>query len=199
MINGNFREVTAIEPQELAAVNEVLSAIGEAPVNSFDVDTNADIATARTILNQVNRRIQSKGWTFNIENSQSLPPDTTTNLISYLDSYLSVLSTGGTTTYINRGGYVYDVGTASDLFPASIVVNIIRLREFYEMPECFRHWITTKAARQFNSRYFGSAEVEADLAVEEKDAEITCKEYELDFGQYNMLDGDAFVGGLLTR
>lgn len=67
------------------------------------------------------------------------------------------------------------------------------------MPECFRHWIVTRASRQFNSRFFGAPEVDGTLQEEETEAARDCFEYELDYGQYNMLDGDAFVSGQLTR
>lgn len=192
-------ETTLETSEELAAVNDILAAIGESPVSTLEGDANADVANARRVLNKINREIQSKGWTFNIEEGQQLAPDVFDQMIPYMNDYLSVLSAGGQSAYINRGGYVYDRLNNTDRFLAPIIVNIIRLREFYEMPECFRHWIVTKAARQFNNRFFGAPEIEGVLAEEVKEAEISCKEYELDFGNYNMLDGDAFVGGLLSR
>lgn len=192
-------ETTVEAADELDAVNDILAAIGEAPVITLEGDANADVSNARRILDKINRQIQSKGWTFNIEEGVSLVPDVNTKLIPYLRDYLLVLSDGGATAYVNRGGYVYDRTSNTDQFDGPIVVNMIRLREYYEMPACFRHWIVTKASRQFNNRFFGAPEIEGVLAEEERDAQIACTEYELDFGNFNMLDGDAFVGGLLTR
>lgn len=192
-------ETTLETGEELAAVNDILAAIGEPPVSTLEGDSNADVANARRILNKVNRQIQSQGWTFNIENGQTLAPDVFDQMIPYMNDYLTVFSASGQTAYVNRGGYVYDRVNNTDRFSAPITVNIIRLREFYEMPECFRHWIVTKSSRQFNSRFFGAPEIEGTLQEEERNAEIACKEYELDFGNYNMLDGDAFTGGLLSR
>lgn len=185
--------------EELAAVNDILAAIGESPVTSLDEDANADVANARRILNKVNRQIQSKGWTFNIDEGVSLIPDVTTNLIPFVQSYLSVLATSGTTSYVNRRGYLYDRTSRTDQFSSPVTVNLIRLRNFEEMPECFRHWIVTKAARQFNSRFFGAQDVDLMLQQEEDEAVRDCFEYELDYGRYNMLDGDTFTSGLLSR
>lgn len=185
--------------QNLDAINDILAAIGEPPVSSLEGDNNADVANANRILMKINRQIQSKGWTFNIEENTQLLPDVNTKLIPFLPDYLSVLSEGGTTAYVNRGGYVYDRTARTDNFEGALTVNLIRLREFYEMPECFKSWIITKAARQFNNRFFGAPEVDSVLAEEEEEARMACQEYELDFGRYNMLDGDAFVGGLLSR
>lgn len=184
---------------ELAAVNDILAAIGEPPVSTLEGDSNADVANARRILNKINRQIQSQGWTFNIEEGVMLLPDVFSKLITYSDDYLSIMSTSGQSTYVNRGGYVYDRTNRTDRFTEAITVNLIRLREFDEMPECFRYWIVTKASRQFNNRFFGAPEVEGVLQEEEDEARRLCMEYEMDYGGYNMLDGDAFTSGLLTR
>ena len=184
---------------ELDAVNEMLAAIGESPVTTLDEDGSADVANARRILNKINRQIQSRGWTFNIEEGITLLPDVYSNLIVYSDDYLSLMATSGQSIYVNRGGYVYDRTSKTDRFDSGITVNIIRLRDYDEMPECFRYWIVTKASRQFNNRFFGAPEVDGVLKEEEDEARRLCMEYEVDYGGYNMLDGDAFTSGLLTR
>lgn len=184
---------------ELDAVNEVLASIGEPPVVTLDDETNADVANAQRILSKINRQIQSRGWTFNIEEGAVLTPDLNTGMIPYSPNYLSLMSTGGASTLVNRSGYVYDKSTGTDEFTGSLSVNLITLKDYDEMPECFRSWIVAKASRQFNARFFGAAEVEASLQEEEREAQMRCFEYELDYGQFNMLDGDAFVQGLLTR
>lgn len=184
---------------ELAAINDILASIGEPPVSTLEGDSNADVANARRILHKVNRQIQSQGWTFNIEEGVALLPDVFSNLINYSEDYLSVMATSGQTSYINRGGYLYDRLARTDRFYSPVQVNLIKLRGYDEMPECFRHWIVTKASRQFNSRFFGAAEVDATLQEEEQEARRLCYEYEIDYGGYNMLDGDGFVSGQLTR
>jgi len=191
-------ETTLETSEELAGVNDILAAIGEPPVSTLEGDSNADVANARRILNKINRVVQSKGWTFNIEDV-TLDPDVFSKLIPYMSDYLRLVATSGQTTYVNRGGYLYDTTNRTDQFTSGVEVNIVRLKEFYEMPECFRNYIVTKAARQFNNRFFGAPEVDAVLEQEEREAFIAINEYELDFGNYNMLDGDAFVGGLLSR
>lgn len=184
---------------ELAAVNDILQAIGEPPVSTLEGDANADVANARRVLDKINRMIQSRGWTFNIEEDAVLMPDQFSNLIPYSDDYLSVLQAGSATPYVNRGGYLYDRTNKTDRFTGNVTVTLIRLREYDEMPECFRSYIVAKAARKFNSSFFGASEVEATLADEEVEARQMCMEYEMDYGVYNMLDGDNFVAGQLAR
>lgn len=186
------------QDDELAAVNDMLAAIGESPVSSLEGDPNADVANCRRILNQVNREIQSKGWTFNIEEGAVLQPDALTGLITYLSTYLRLTTTGGT-AYVNRAGYIYDRTTLTDIFTGPITVDLIRLKEYSEMPECFRSYIVAKASRRFNIRFFGAGEIEGSLQEQEADAWASIQEYELDFGGFNMLDGDSFTGGQLSR
>ncbi|AUV61746.1 tail protein [Pseudomonas phage Henninger] len=189
-------EATLETDDELAAINDMLAAIGEAPVSSLEGDANADVANCRRILNQVNREIQSRGWTFNIEEGATLTPDSFSGLIEYMSDYLRMT---GSTSYVNRGGYVYDRTNLTDTFTDPLTVDLIRLKSYGEMPECFRSYIVAKASRRFNIRFFGAGEIEGSLQEQEKEAWQAIQEYELDFGAFNMLDGDSFVGGLISR
>ncbi|WP_053269389.1 phage tail protein [Pseudomonas chlororaphis] len=181
--------------QELQAVNDMLASIGESPVSSLEGDPNADVANCRRLLNQVNREVQSKGWTFNIEEGAELVPDAFSGLINYQGDYLKI-TTGA---YSNRGGFVYDRNAKTDVFTQPITVTLVRLREYQEMPECFRTYIVAKASRRFNIRFFGAGEIEGSLQEQEAAAWTDCQEYELDYGNYNMLDGDAWTGGRISR
>lgn len=192
--NDTYLESSA----ELAAVNDILAAIGESPVSSLEGDPNADVANARRILSQVNREVQAKGWTFNIEEGATLSPDAFSGLIEYLPTYLKLTVAGGT-NLVNRGGYVYDTTAKTDVFTNPLTVNLIRLKEYDEMPECFRSYIVAKASRRFNIRFFGAGEIEGSLQEQESEAWQAVNEYELEFGAFNMLDGDAFVGGQIGR
>lgn len=189
-------EATLETGDELAAINDMLAAIGESPVSSLEGDSNADVANCRRILNQVNREIQSRGWTFNIEEGATLVPDAFSGFIEYMSDYLRMT---GSTSYVNRGGYVYDRTAGTDTFTDPLTVDLIRLKTFSEMPECFRSYIVAKASRRFNIRFFGAGEIEGSLQEQEKEAWQAIQEYELDYGKFNMLDGDSFVGGLISR
>lgn len=183
---------------ELSAVNDLLAAIGESPVNTLEGDSNADVANARRILNNINREIQAKGWTFNISLGETLQPDAQTGYIPYLQSYLSLMVAGGS-SYVKRGDLIYDTVTRTDIFTGPIQVDLIRLKDYSEMPDCFRNLIVTKASRRFNMFFFGAGEIEGHLAEQEAEHYRACMEYEMDYGQFNMLDGDAFVQGKLNR
>lgn len=59
---------------ELEAINRMLAAIGQAPVNSVD-QANPDVAICSRTLKQVSHEVQSEGWTFNRVNNYMQQPD----------------------------------------------------------------------------------------------------------------------------
>lgn len=183
---------------ELEAVNDILAAIGESPVSTLEGDANTDVVSARRILHKINRREQSKGWTFNIDEEASLSPDTFSKLIPFMPNYLRVVSAGGT-PYINRGGYVYDRTARTDRFESPITVQLVSLMEFNEMPEVFKAYIVAKAAKEFNISFFGAPEIDTVLSNELIDLQQAVMEYELDYGAYNAFTSDPFISGAIQR
>lgn len=182
---------------ELEAVNDMLAAIGEAPVSTLEDEGNTDVVSARRILEKHNRRLQSRGWTFNIDEAATLNPDVNSGLIPYLQSYLKVSTVGY--TYTNRGGYVYDRTARTDTFTGPLTVSLISLVPYDEMPEVFKNLIVAKASKQFNTSFFGAPEVDAELAQDIMELEQAVAEYELDDGAFNIFTTDPFVSGAIGR
>ena len=60
---------------ELEAVNIMLAAIGEAPINSLTGTVPVDVRLAQSTLNEVNKEVQSEGWSFNTEINVELTRD----------------------------------------------------------------------------------------------------------------------------
>lgn len=67
---------------KLEAVNILLDTIGETPVNSLTGTLTADVAKAKSTLEEVNKRVQNKGWHFNTKYDYTLTPDAITNHIA---------------------------------------------------------------------------------------------------------------------
>ena len=191
-------ELSVEHDGELEALNLVLSAIGESAVNTLEDSANADVANIRRLLNSYNRRTQTRGWTFNTETTELLP-DYYSKRINFLGDWLSVLSPTGATVYRNRGGYVYDINSRSDIFEQPITVELITLCPYSEMPEVFQQWIVAMTSRKFNMSFFGDDSLDASLEEEENELQIACMEFELDYGNFNMIEGDAWVQGRIGR
>lgn len=184
---------------ELDAVNEILAAIGESPVSTLEGNANTDVMSSLRILHKHNRREQSLGWTFNTTEDHQLIPDAFSQLIPWMPNYLRVLPVSGGTPYTNRGGYVYDRTNKIDRFPSPVSVQLVELASLEEMPEVFRAYVITKAAKDFNISFFGAPEVDTVLSNELIDLKQALMEYELDFGGYNAFNSDPFISQAIQR
>ena len=60
------------ETTELECINIMLAAIGEAPINSLVGTLPVDARIAQSTLTEVNKSVQSEGWSFNTETDVTL-------------------------------------------------------------------------------------------------------------------------------
>ena len=183
ILKGTTMILTPLTP--LDAVNEILSAIGEAPVDTIEDSGNIDVDNAYRILKSVNRQVQIDGYTFNTISSYPLIPDRFTKKIAWDSTLLRVSTTEGNFLR-NRGGLVYDVTNNTDKFDGQIEVEAIVLVPFEELPEAFREYITIKSARLFATRYLGDELAMNALMQEEQIAKIAVFNYELDLEKPSM-------------
>ena len=169
----------------LEAVNEMLAAIGEAPVNTLEKPTNTDVISCIRILNKVNRTEQSRDWSFNQIPQLTLNPDVFTKKIPWSDVYLHLK--GGTTIYQNRKGFVYDIQGQTDVFDSPITVEALLLLSFEEMPEVFKDYITAKASLEFQKRFLGDSGLTQSLQEEFQERWMRLQEYEIELTKPNIL------------
>lgn len=182
---------------ELEAVNEILASIGESPVNTIENPNNVDVINCLRILRNINRRVQSKGWTFNKIDSYTLNPDVNTHKIKWMSNILFVIGTDDT-KYTKKGDYLFDWDNQTDTFTSSITCTIIFLVDFEDMPDPMRSYIVAKAARTFQTRYLGDNSLGEELLRDEQEAWAALMEYEIDSNDFNMLDVSG-VQTILTR
>ncbi|WP_251454843.1 hypothetical protein [Veillonella intestinalis] len=181
----------------LDAINEILSAIGEAPVDTIEDSGNVDVENAYRILTSVNRQVQLDGYTFNTIESYLLSPDTFTHEIAWDSTLLRVKTTDGSILR-NRGGIVYDITNNTDKFTNAIEVSAVVLVEFEELPEAFRDYITARSARVFASRYLGDEAMTQQLHMEEQNARMGVFNYELEIEQPSMAN-NTDVSSMMKR
>lgn len=148
---------------ELEAVNTILSTIGEAPVSSLTGTLPTEVSVAQTILNEVNREVQSRGWHFNTELKYPLTRDVNnkiplgTNIVR-----LELLpSKYNKTTYdcIQRGNFLYNRVGRTFTFTTDLDGTVVILLDFTDIPETARRYITVRASRVFSDRMIGSTEL----------------------------------------
>jgi len=148
---------------ELEAVNTMLSAVGEPPINSLDAQKNADAAIARNILKEVNREIQTHGWHFNTQRDVSFSPDSNTKEILVGDNVVRIdidITSVGTSyderDITQRGNKLFDRKDNTYEFTSDVKATVTYLFDWDELPEPFKNYVTVRSARIFQDRMVGS-------------------------------------------
>lgn len=171
---------------KLAAVNIIISNIGQAPVTQIDND-NPMVIMAANVLDEVTNSLQSEGWTFNSEKAYPFTPDSSGNIV-IPDNVLQLDSEyRSTIDVVKRQGKLYDKRNHTFTFAEQIELDVVWLVEFDDMPDAFKNYATMRAANLFAGRSVGSAEAVRFGEREEAQARAAMLEYETQQGDYNVL------------
>jgi hypothetical protein len=184
---------------ELDAVNEMLSVIGEAPINSLQTSGVGDAQLAYKILTNAAREVQLVGWHWNTEKSFPILPDTNGFLYIPLNT-LKVDTSGAFKSFdlIQRGNRLYDRVNHTFVFDESVTVDLVLMLDFDEMPEGGRNLVNIRAARQFQDRTVGS-QSPAYTAKDEMDAFTALRTDDMEVADLNIFTGSQTMVSILDR
>lgn len=190
---------------ELDAVNLMLNAIGETPVNSISDTGLADAVIALQTLRNTSRQLQQKGWKWNTLRNYTLSP--TAPLPGKIPVPTNTLSVDATGTYFenrsfdytDEGGYLFDVTNGTNLFSNSVKVDIVLLKEFEKLPSPARDLIASRAARRFQQATIGSATLSQFQGIDESDCERTLQKWESSNANANVLSGSASLSRIFRN
>ena len=167
---------------KLDAINLMLAAIGSDPVNDID-ETDVDVANALRLLEDTSRNLQRQGWDFNTAEYTMYPNQD--NKIRWIDTILKFTSDDG--AYVKRGEFLYDNTNMTFYFKNKVVLNVVIAVDFEDLPDCFKRFIASKAALQFSQRYMGDPTTVETLQYDVQDSWSQIVQYDMDMGNYNML------------
>ena len=185
--------MTVAATTELEAVNIMLAAIGEAPVNSLTGQVPVDVRIAQSTLIEVNKRIQSEGWSFNTEIDVTLVRNQTTKQIELSTDILRIdanIHQHPTIDPIQRGLKLYDRLNNRYEFDEDLICTVVYFRPFTELTEPARSYINIKAARVFVDRLVSDDSLRTYTEQDEIRARAILMETDLANGDHNILRGD---------
>lgn len=173
---------------KLDAVNTMLSAIGEAPVNSLSSGL-VEAEVAETILNTVDREVQSMGWNFNRELNKSFAQDTSGEIalpadILRADATLAANSKD----LVQRGSKMYDKKKHTFNIGAAVKLDVVVQLNFEDMPEIAKRYVTLRATRIFQDRIVGSGTLHDFQIRDEQLALMELKEFDTTVEDHNIFD-----------
>jgi len=184
--------MTVAATTELESINIMLAAIGEAPVNNLTGTLPVDARLAQSTLTEVNKEVQSEGWSFNTEIDVTLTRDGS-NHVALSTDVLRVdpnIHQHTTIDAIQRGLKLYDRLNNKYEFDEDLICTVVYFRTFDEIPEPARRYITIKAARVFIDRLVGDRTLRAYTEQDETRARSILMETDLANGDHNILRGD---------
>jgi hypothetical protein len=180
------------ETTELECINIMLAAIGEAPINSLLGTLPVDARIAQSTLTEVNKSVQSEGWSFNTETDVTLTRDGS-NHVNLPADVLRVdanIHQHPTIDPIQRGLKLYDRQNNKYEFEEDLICTVVYFRDFSEIPEPARYYMNIKAARLFVDRLVGDQALRTYNKEDETRARAILMETDLANGDHNMLRGD---------
>ncbi len=170
---------------ELDAVNAILSSVGDAPVNDFNLP---QAARARQQLHNTSREVQQEAeWEFNSEED--------VNLIPGSDGYIQLaqntlrVSSKYNRELTHRGSRLYDRQNRRFTFDDAQKVDVIYFIQWSDLPSTARSYITVRAARKFQRDYIGSSELAAISEEDEMKALMAFRNDEAKDRRASIFDG----------
>ena len=184
---------------KLEAVNKLLQSIGETKVNSL-ASGLSDAEQAEITIDSISREVQTAGWSFNTELKYTLAAESGTGFVYLPSNTLRVDNWKyyPEKNYVQRGLRIYDSLNHTYAINQSVIVNLVVLLDFTDLPEAARRYITIRAARIFQDETVGSMELHGYKESDELQALVEMKDAEAETGDYNVFDNYA-VARILNR
>jgi hypothetical protein len=170
---------------ELAAVNEILASVGQAPVTTLD-QTNPDVAIAAETLTQVSREVQAEGWTFNREYDYPFKPDTD-KFIRIPENILQIDLTDEYRHYdaVRRDGRLYDRTRHTYEWEDEILrCDVLWLFDWVDLPKPIQDYILARASAIVSTRIVGDGQQFQMLQQKEAYTRAFALEYDCNQGDY---------------
>ena len=195
---------TQITPTtELQTVNQMLSVIGEAPVNSITGTVTTDVSVAKNILDETSMSIQSMGWNFNTHYAYVL----TRNTDNKVPLPSNCVQADASAQYrfrnlVIRNGFLYDMYNHTDVFGTNTTlptVDLVLVQQFEQLPEYARQYIAAKSARRFASRYIGDKGITELAGNDEQEALASFRQADSRSADANILEGDTNTFSIINR
>ena len=182
----------------LQAVNRVLQMMGEAPVNSLNGQFGL-AKQAEDTLNDVSRKLQAEGWSFNTDYERTLLRNAS-NQIEVGDNVSRVVVDPylySNLDVVQRGSKLYDRRNNSYTFTLDLKADVTYILEWDELPEHARQYVMTRGGRQLQEAIIGSADLTRMNLTLELEARSQFLEEETTKSEHSMLRGNPNHTGVI--
>lgn len=182
-----MQETTFDTDSMLSAVNSVLGAIGQAPIQRLEYK-NPEISYIVNIISDINSDVQNEGWVFNREEGVLFMPSGVAKEIYIPPNVLRLdISLGQiwrTTDVVRRNAKLYDKMHHTYRFENPVHCDVVYLLPFSDLPNVFKRYITHKSSVKAAAQMITNPQLAQMLASQEAFSRAGCMEYECNQGDY---------------
>lgn len=174
---------------ELEAVNQMMRAIGEAPVSSLVGSGDIDVSNAKATLEEVTRAVLTEGWQFNTEYDYPFPVDNAGEIplpTNALAVDVNRRAVNGIDPVV-RGQKLYDRKNHTYKFNTTVRAKVVFGLGYSELPEAARYYIAYRACRKFQDTSVGSDTLHRYTANDEIRARVVFMDQHSDDEDLNMI------------
>lgn len=182
--------LTDVNENKLGIVNRCLQAIGESPIPAGTIPSEfplgSDTQIASSIVDDTWVEVLNRGWWFNTEVDFELLPDED-GLIIFPSTVLRI-DGGRKSNYIKKNGMLYNRITKSFTFEDVVLLDVIWLTSYSELPVAAYEYIACRASRKFQQKVIGSPDQQNPLMQEEQDALINLQRENAQYLDSSLID-----------
>lgn len=163
----------------IEAVNHVLQAGGEAPVNSLTEDSASAVSIVDAMLKEDRLAVLTRGQLFNTRYPY-MEPNTDKHILLG-DSVLSIdgWQEDAITQFTIVDGKLFDVTNQTDEFDTNVHLKILFDANFEDMTTTLQFQVMASTAKSFQRRYQQDQITDVDLVEKEAEAVVRSTEEEL--------------------
>ncbi len=196
--------MSQVPATELEAVNMMLATIGESPVSSLEQSGHVDAVIARQTLDEISADVQARGWHFNTDKNYTLKPEADPPYEVRLPPDVARVSpseTSGGLDVAIRGGKLWDRRRHSFSFETTpaLVLDVVWLLKYDALPLPARRYVSVRAARVFQDRVVGAAQLHGYTRRDEERALAALRKFEAKTAERNYLTSSWSVFRILHR
>jgi hypothetical protein len=181
----------------LDAINTILAALGESPINTLDGPLTSDVSMALNTLNEVSKEVQSEGWVCNTEHGYPFTPTSGGEIrVSPNISKIILPQHALNASVVLRGTRLYDLANHTFAFSEPVLATVVFLLPFEELTETLRRYIIIKAGRLFQDRAVGSPQLHGFHEDDEFRAYAAARHEDAEMGRWNIQKNEQ--GGFLS-
>jgi len=173
---------------ELAAVNEVLTSLGQTPVTNVN-QSNPDVAVITQTLNVTSREVQGEGWNFNTEYDYELSFDAGTGEIGIPANVLRLDLTDDTQyrgiRSVIRQSKLYNATDHTYVWTENVNVDIVWWIELSDCPRPIYDYIVARTCSMASNKLIGDPQIFQILQSREAYTRAFALDFDCTQGDYS--------------